>query len=84
VKHRATETFWKHYQRLPTTIQRLADKNFALLEQDARHPSLQLKKVGEGWSARVGRDFRALALESDDGLIWIWIGPHDQYDKLLK
>lgn len=82
--HRATETFWKHYQHLPAAIQRLADKNFALLQRNPRHPSLQLKRVGEGWSARVGLDYRALALQDDAGFVWVWIGPHNEYDKLLK
>lgn len=82
--HRATDTFWKRYRSLPAAVQRLADKNFELLQRDPRHPSLQFKKVGEGWSARVGLYYRALALEDDGGLVWVWIGPHDEYDKLLK
>jgi hypothetical protein len=84
VTHRATETFWKRYHGLPAAIQRLADKNLELLKRDSRHPSLQFKKLGEGWSARVGIDHRALALKDDSGFIWVWIGPHDEYDKLLK
>jgi hypothetical protein len=84
VTHKATETFWKHYHLLPTAIQRLADKNFELLQRNPRHPSLQFKKVGDGWSVRVGIDYRALALQGEAGLIWVWIGPHDEYNKLLK
>ena len=60
----------------------LADKNYALLKQNPRHPSLQLKRVGRFWSVRVGR-YRALAVEVDAGLLWFWIGSHADYDALI-
>jgi hypothetical protein len=62
----------------------LADKNFALLKADAHHPSLHVKKAGRCWSARVGRRYRALAIESDDGYLWFWIGAHSAYDKIVR
>jgi hypothetical protein len=48
----------------------LADKDYALLKENRRHPSLQLKKVGRFWSVRVGSGYRALAVEVEDGLLW--------------
>ncbi len=84
MSHRATASFWHSYEELPEAIRRLADKNFALLKDDPRHPSLQLKKVGELWSARIGGNYRALALETEDGLTWIWIGTHADYDRLIR
>jgi len=83
LKHRATPRFWRLYHSLPEDIQRLADKNFMLLGENPRHPSLHFKQVGEGWSVRIGRRYRALALQNADGFDWIWIGPHDEYDKLI-
>jgi len=47
------------------------------------HPSLHFKKVGRFRSARVGRNFRALAIETDDGLLWFWIGNHAEYERLI-
>jgi hypothetical protein len=44
-------------------VQRLADKCYALLKQDPKHPSLNFKKVGRFWSVRVGLHYRALAVE---------------------
>lgn len=64
-------------------MQELADAAFALLERDPRHPSLHFKKVGRFWSARVGAHHRALAVQSDDDLLWFWIGRHDEYDRLI-
>ncbi len=62
----------------------LADKNFNLLQDDLSHPSLQFKKVGKVWSARVGSNYRAISIKIDDGFIWIWIGTHAEYDRLIS
>ena len=83
MKHIATPKFWTAYEALPPSIQKLADANFALLKRDQRHPSLQFKKVGRYWSARVGLRYRALAAESDDAYVWFWIGSHADYDCLI-
>lgn len=53
MKHFASRAFWEAYDKLPEQVRALADKNFALLKDNPRHPSLQLKKVGRFWSARV-------------------------------
>jgi hypothetical protein len=84
LKHGATASFWKAYEDLPPTARNDADAAFDLLKQNARHPSLRLKKVGEFWSVRVNRNHRALALENADGLVWIWIGNHAEYERLIR
>jgi hypothetical protein len=84
VKHFATESFWQAYEALPAEIQRLADKNYALLKLNPRHPSLQFKQIGKFWSARIGLNYRALALARGGGFTWIWIGRHEDYERLLK
>lgn len=40
--------------KLPAHVRDLADKNFALLKIDHRHPSLHFKRVGQFRSVRVG------------------------------
>jgi len=84
VKHIATASFWKAYDALPDDIRDLADKSYSLLRTDPRHPSLQFKKIGELWSARVSLNYRALALEHEGGFAWIWIGQHDDYERLIR
>jgi hypothetical protein len=69
---------------LPAAVRSLADANFALLKSDPHHPSLQFKKVGRYWSARVGLRYRALAVEVDTGFLWFWIGSHAEYDRMIK
>jgi hypothetical protein len=54
VRHFAGPSFWEGYAKLPENIRALADKNYALLKENPRHPSLQLKKVGRFWSVHVG------------------------------
>ena len=83
MKHFASPQFWELYNNLPPAVRKSADKNLALLKNDATHPSLHLKKVGRYWSVRIGRKYRALSVEVEDGLIWFWIGTHSDYDKMI-
>jgi hypothetical protein len=52
------------------------------LKQDPHYPGLHFKKLGRFWTARVGAHYRALAVETPDSLVWLWIGIHAEYDKL--
>jgi hypothetical protein len=68
---------------LSPDLRALADKNFALLKADPRHPSLHFKRIGSVWSARVGDHYRALGTDVDDGILWFWIGTHAEYDRIV-
>ena len=73
---------------MPLDVQRRADKQFALLKDNPKHPSLQFKKLmdkhGEAWwSARVTEDYRVLAIKRPAGYFWFWIGDHKAYDSLI-
>ena len=86
MNHFTLPRFWRHYHRLPEAVRDLADKNFELLKADPLHPSLHFKKVGTSprlWSVRVGLDHRALGMDKPEGVVWFWIGPHAEYDRLL-
>ncbi len=81
MRHSTTPSFWRHYRSLSADVRRLARKNYRLLREDARHPSLHFKPVGpDTWSARVGIKHRA---KSDADFIWFWIGPHDECERLI-
>lgn len=81
--HRTTEKFWERYANLTTDVRELADKAFALLKTNPRHPSLHFKKVGDFWSVRIGLSHRALAVEDNEDFIWIWIGNHEDYNRMI-
>jgi len=83
VNHHTTSDFWAAYRALPEEVRRLADANYALLRANSRHPSLRLKRIGKLWSVRVGSEYRALAVDGDDGPIWFWIGTHAEYDRII-
>jgi hypothetical protein len=40
--------------------------------------------VGKFWSARVGLNYRALSFKDGEDFIWVWIGTHDEYKKIIK
>ncbi|MCY4579018.1 MAG: hypothetical protein OXD31_08210 [Chloroflexi bacterium] len=82
--HRTAPRFWRYFDQLPESTQRVARRNFDLLKSNPRHPSLNFKKVGKYWSVRVGLGYRALAVEDDDGFVWVWIGLHNEYDRLTN
>lgn len=87
MKHQTFTRFWKRYYELPKSVQEVADKNYELLKVNPFHPSLHFKKVGrrqQFWLVRVGEQYRALALEPEEGVIaWFYIGHHSEYDKII-
>jgi len=82
--HHTTADFWACYRELPEDVQRVADTNYELLRTNSRHPSLHFKRVGRLWFVRVGIGYRALAVDSDDGPLWYWIGSHAEYNRIIK
>jgi hypothetical protein len=84
LKHFAAPSFWETYERLPVNIRKLADQSYGILKSNPRHPSLHLKKIGKYRSVRVSLHYRALAVEIPDGLLWFWIGTHDEYQRMIK
>jgi hypothetical protein len=81
---RASRDFWLLLHELPRDIQELARRNFELLKANPRHPSLHFKKVGRYWAARVGLNYRVVGVERESGILWFWIGPHDEYKDLIR
>ena len=83
MKHRANPRFWRCYRQLPEEVRRLADESYHLLREDLRHPSLHFKKIGRFWTVRVGLHYRALAVQREADVVWFWVGPHAEYDRLI-
>jgi hypothetical protein len=72
---------------LPKDIQKQARKSYRLWKEDHHHSSLQFKQVSQKqsiYSVRVNLGYRALGLIADEEIYWFWIGPHSEYDQLLK
>ncbi len=84
MNHYASPGFWALYETLPPDTRAIADKNYSLLKQNPRHPSLHFKRLGSLWSVRVGSHYRALGHDVNDGVQWFWIGTHADYDVLVR
>jgi hypothetical protein len=83
MKSSTTASCRSRLRGLSPDVQNLARKNFKLWLRDAHHPSIQFKKVGRFWSARVVLDHRALAIMEQDRMKWFWIGAHDECERLI-
>ena len=87
MESRALPSFRKALSRLPHEIQELAAEAYALWKANPRHPSLRFKKVSSNmpiYSVRISGNYRALGRLRDGTMYWFWIGPHSEYDQILK
>ena len=87
MKSAANPRFWRLYNALPESIRRQADKAYRLWLNDPFHGGLQFKRIHAEraiYSARIPRDWRALGIMRDDGIVWFWIGSHSDYDRLIS
>lgn len=86
MQSRTTRQFRRLFSSLPLAVQRDAKHAFRLFEENPAHPGLQFKKLeGEDdvYSARIGLDYRALAVMKGDRVVWYRIGGHSEYDRLV-
>jgi hypothetical protein len=86
VKSSATEKFWKAFEKLPSHIQRKARASYQLWKENPYYPSLQFKQihsVKQIYSVRVGIGWRAVGVKDGDGMVWYWIGSHEEYNNLI-
>ncbi len=84
MRHLTSAGFWARYAVLPPEVQAQADKSYALLRVDHRHPSLHFKRIRGLWSARISENYRALGIDAPGGVLWVWIGAHAEYERLLR
>lgn len=82
-----THRFKSLYERLPEDVRRDADEAYRRFQDDPSYPGLNFERI-QGipaplYSARVGRQYRALAGRDRDTWVWFWIGSHADYDKVL-
>lgn len=84
MKSSTTPSFWTAYATLPTGVQRQAGKAWRLWQKNPRHSSLRFERKGEYWSVRISRGWRALGRFHEGTLFWFWIGPHDEYERLIR
>ena len=78
---------WRAYDRLSPTVKARAKLAWRLFERDPDHPSLRFKKPQieqNVWSVRVNDQYRAVGVRTAATIEWIWIGTHNEFDKLFS
>ena len=86
MKSFTSRKFSDAYAKLPEPVQRQACRAYQLFQNDPSHPGLNFKKVDEEnntYSVRVGLGYRALDQLDGSEIVWFWIGPHAEYDKMI-
>jgi hypothetical protein len=73
--------------RTPEARADSSQKAYELWRRDHAHPSLDFKKLkggtGNRFSIRIGDHHRALGQLINDTVEWVWIGSHEEYNKLV-
>ena len=82
-----TQSFRKALSKLPDSVRSQARVAYRKFLEDPDYPSLQFKCIHATdpvYSARINIDYRAVGILNNSEIVWFWIGPHSEYDKLLK
>lgn len=83
---RTTRHFRQMLAKLPLNIRQQAKETYRLFRENSRHPSLRFKKVHNTqpiYAVRINIDYRAVGVVDGGEIIWFWIGPHTEYERLL-
>jgi len=87
VQSQTTEEFRTLLAAAPASVRAKAQGAYRLWSDNPAHPSPRFKKVHDKlpiYSVRIDLDWRALGVMKQGALIWFWIGPHSEYEKLLS
>lgn len=84
---RTTERFRRTLGELAPEVRRRAREAYKTFAENPNHPGLRFKRVHAKlmvYSARIDLNHRALGILDGDTIVWFWIGPHDEYERLLR
>lgn len=87
MKSHTTARFRLAVATLPDSVRQQAREAYRLFQQNPQHPGLRFKRVHDTlpiYSARINLEYRVVGSLNDNEIVWFWIGPHDQYERLLK
>jgi hypothetical protein len=87
LKSRTSRRFRESLKGLPPQVRTQAREAYLLFQANPYHPGLRFKRLLSSrpvYSVRINRDYRALGLKEGDEMIWFWIGPHAEYDKIVS
>ena len=71
---------------LPSDVRRQARASYWHFRNNPNHPGLRFKRVHRAepiYSVRISLDYRAVGVIDSGEIVWFWIGPHAEYERLL-
>jgi len=87
VKSRTRPSFWRAYGALDSRVREAARRAYRLFQNDPGNPSLRFKKLGgyeHVWSVRINEQYRAVGERHGDTIVWVWVGSHNDFDRLYS
>jgi hypothetical protein len=84
---RRTRNFREALAALPAHIRKQAAIAYRRFRENPYHTSLHFKRVHPKlpiYSARINDDYRVVGQMRSDGIVWFWIGKHEEYERLLQ
>lgn len=80
--------FRRYFEGLPNEIRERARQAYKRFATHPAHPGLRFKRLHADlplWSVRISDSYRAVGVrKTDDEIIWIFIGTHAEYERMLK
>jgi len=86
MKSCTTEQFRDCLSNLPPEIRRQAREAYSRFTENPSYPGLRFKLVHPQlpiYSVRISLDYRAVGARDGDTMVWFWVGPHSEYERLL-
>ena len=83
---RLSREFLDAFMKLDPEVQRKVQRAYELFKDNPGHGSLRFKRVrgrGNLYSVRVDDNFRVLGELHGDTVTWHWVGPHDEYERMI-
>jgi plasmid maintenance system killer protein len=71
---------------LDPQVREAARRAYGLFAENPDHPSLRFKKLSgyeNVWSVRINEQYRAVGDRTGDTIVWVWVGSHNDFDKLF-
>ena len=86
MQSQTTRQFRDLLEAAPAVVREKANAAYQLWSANPEHPSLRFKKVHTSlpiYAVRIDLDWRAVGILREGMVVWFWIGPNSEYEKLL-
>ena len=84
---RLSAEFLQAYRTLDPEIRAKVKRSYELFITNPRHGSLRFKRIRSRrntYSARIDDNYRVLGRLDGNVITWYWVGPHDEYERMIS